>query len=154
MRIQSSHCHDARGLDAYFSPPEATESLLAIEHGKLPRRLWEPAAGDGAISSPLQAAGFDVVASDIADYGGEAITPGVDYLTAPLPSGVEGVVTNNRPGGPKPNFTIDTGRFTVRRARLAPAMISTPGHRASRRRQRGALPAWSLFGSSRLVPGE
>jgi hypothetical protein len=60
----------------------------------------------------------------------------------------------NRPGGPKPNFTIDTGRFTVRRARLAPAMISTPGHRASRRRQRGALPAWSLFGSSRLVPGE
>jgi len=35
-------------------------------------------------------------------------------------------------------------RLTVRRARLAPAMISTPGHRASRRRQRGALPAWSL----------
>ena len=34
----------------------------------------------------------------------------------------------------------------MRRARLAPAMISTPGHRASRRRQRGALPAWSLFG--------
>jgi hypothetical protein len=40
-------------------------------------------------------------------------------------------------------LTIDKGRFTVRRARLAPAMISTPGHRASRRRQRGALPAWS-----------
>jgi hypothetical protein len=42
-------------------------------------------------------------------------------------------------------LTIDKGRFTVRRARLAPAMISTPGQRASRRRQRGALPAWSLF---------
>src|SRR6516162_3551859 len=40
-------------------------------------------------------------------------------------------------------LTIDKGRFTVRRARLAPAMISTPGHQASRRRQRGALPAWS-----------
>ena len=30
----------------------------------------------------------------------------------------------------------------MRRARLAPAMISTPGHRAARRRQREALPAW------------
>jgi hypothetical protein len=28
-------------------------------------------------------------------------------------------------------LTMDKGRFIVRRARLAPAMISTPGHRAS-----------------------
>ena len=41
-------------------------------------------------------------------------------------------------------LTTDSGRFNVPRARLAPAMISTPGHWASRRRQRGALPAWSL----------
>jgi hypothetical protein len=40
-------------------------------------------------------------------------------------------------------LTTDPGRFNVPRARLAPAMISTPGHRASRRRQREALPAWS-----------
>ena len=50
--------------------------------------------------------------------------------------------TTSRPGRPNRVLTIDKGRFTVRRARLAPAMISTPGHRASRRRQRGALPAW------------
>jgi hypothetical protein len=31
MRIQSSHDHAARGLDAYFSPPEAVSSLLGIE---------------------------------------------------------------------------------------------------------------------------
>jgi hypothetical protein len=54
--------------------------------------------------------------------------------------------TRNRPVTRTGFLTIDTGRFTVRRARLAPAMISTPGHRASRRRQRGALPAWSQFG--------
>src|SRR5215472_6944940 len=42
-------------------------------------------------------------------------------------------------------LTTDNGRFTVHRARLAPAMISTPGHRASRRRQREALPAWRDF---------
>jgi len=35
-------------------------------------------------------------------------------------------------------LTIAQGRFTVRRARLAPAMISTPGQWASRRRRRGA----------------
>ena len=43
---------------------------------------------------------------------------------------------------PQPVLTTDNGRFTVGRARLAPAMISTPGHRASRRRQGAALPAW------------
>jgi predicted RNase H-like HicB family nuclease len=36
-------------------------------------------------------------------------------------------------------LTMDEGRFTVRQARLAPEMISTPGHRASRRRQREAV---------------
>jgi hypothetical protein len=41
-------------------------------------------------------------------------------------------------------LTTDPGRFNVPRARLAPAMISTPGHWVSRRRQREALPAWSL----------
>jgi hypothetical protein len=47
-------------------------------------------------------------------------------------------------------LTTDPGRFNVPRARLAPAMISTPDHWASRRRQRGALPAWSL----RIVIGQ
>src|ERR1700719_3462096 len=53
------------------------------------------------------------------------------------------LATTTRPGSQSRILTIDEGRFTVRRARLAPAMISTPGLRASRRRQRGALPAWS-----------
>jgi hypothetical protein len=53
------------------------------------------------------------------------------------------LATTNRPGSQNRILTIDKGRYTVRRARLAPAMISTPDHRASRRRQCGALPAWS-----------
>jgi hypothetical protein len=38
----------------------------------------------------------------------------------------------------------------VLRARLAPAMISTPGQRVLRRRQRRALPAW--FACGRAAP--
>ena len=35
-------------------------------------RLWEPACGRGAIVDVLRAAGHEVLASDIADYGGPA----------------------------------------------------------------------------------
>ncbi|CAN5413039.1 hypothetical protein BH10PSE6_BH10PSE6_46250 [soil metagenome] len=94
MRIQSSHDHASRGLDAYFSPPEAVHSLLRIEAGHLPRCIWEPAAGDGAIVRPLRKAGYKVVASDIADYGLAGCDAGVDYLQAPPRKGVEGIVTN------------------------------------------------------------
>jgi len=94
MRLQSSHDHAARGLDAYFSPPEAVHSLLGIESKHLPRHILEPAAGDGAIVKPLRAAGYTVTASDITDYGLEDCTSGVDYLTAEPVAGVKGVVTN------------------------------------------------------------
>lgn len=94
MRMQSSHDHAARGLDAYFSPPEAVFSLLGVEREHLPGSIWEPAAGDGAIVQPFKAAGFDVVASDIADYGLAGCASGVDYLKAKAIPGIGGVVTN------------------------------------------------------------
>jgi hypothetical protein len=94
VRIQSSHEHAARGLDAYFTPVEAVVSLLKIEGARLPKLLWEPAAGDGAIVRPLRSAGYAVVASDIADYGMEDCRVGFDYLSTTLPEGVEGIVTN------------------------------------------------------------
>ena len=62
--------------------------------------------------------------------------------------------TTNRPGSQNRVLTIDNGRFTVRRAGLAPAMISTPGHRASRRRQRGACQPGREMLSPRRAPIE
>ncbi len=94
MRIQSSHCHKDRGLDAYFSPPEAVYSLIGIENSNIPRCIWEPAAGDGAIVRPLASAGIKVIASDIADYGLENCSSGIDYLKSKPKPGVGGIVTN------------------------------------------------------------
>ena len=41
-------------LDPYFSPPEAALSLLALEGARLPQVIMEPAAGGGAIVTPLR----------------------------------------------------------------------------------------------------
>src|SRR5215467_1207420 len=93
IRIQTSHAHDERGLDAYFTCTEAVQAFLRLEGDHLPSCIWEPAAGDGAIVKPLRKAGRIVFASDIADYGlgGCEID---DYLTTPVINGVEGIVTN------------------------------------------------------------
>ena len=93
MRIQSTHSDDDRGLDPYFTCPEATLSLLHLERAYLPHRLWDPCAGDGAITRLLSEHGFSVYASDIFDYGlpGCAIA---DFRTIPVPPGVEGIITN------------------------------------------------------------
>lgn len=61
---------------------------------RLPKVLWEPAVGNGAIVRPLRAAGYSVIASDIADYGLEECAHGVDYLTANSTVPIGGLVTN------------------------------------------------------------
>ena len=93
LRINSTHDFSERGLDAYFTCPEAIRSLIALEGPRLPRRIWEPAAGDGAIVRELIASGRQVVASDVQDYG-LADCRILDYLTAPRMVGVNGIVTN------------------------------------------------------------
>ena len=108
MRIQSSHDFGARRLDAYWTCLEAILSLIALEDGRIPRRVWEIAAGTGAIVMPLREAGHIVTASDIFDYG----LPGClirDYLTAIMPFGVEGIITN-------PPFRL-AEKFSGRRCR-------------------------------------
>lgn len=93
LRLQSTHSREDRGLDAYFTPPVAVHALLSLERQYLPRSIWEPAAGAGAIVHVLRGAGYTVTASDIADYG-LAGCELVDYLAAAPPPDIEAIVTN------------------------------------------------------------
>jgi len=70
--------HAERGHDLYQTPAVAVEALLRVE--QLPRRIWEPAAGRGAIVNVLRAAGHDVIAQDLVDYGVPGQTGGRDFL--------------------------------------------------------------------------
>jgi hypothetical protein len=77
----------------YETPAVAVDTLLRVE--LLPLRIWEPAAGRGAIVNALRAAGHEVVASDIADYGVPSHFANRDFLLeTKLPKGVEAIVTN------------------------------------------------------------
>jgi len=63
----STATKEERGLNLYETPTEATRVLLALE--AFGRKVWEPACGRGAIAALLEAAGHDVLMSDVADYG-------------------------------------------------------------------------------------
>jgi hypothetical protein len=60
----------------------------------LPQNNWEPACDNGAIAKVLRSAGRAVLSSDIARYDGFEPDFVADYLTAPVPHGVQAVVTN------------------------------------------------------------
>ena len=62
--------------DFYPTPPEATEALLDNE--RFDSVVWEPAAGDGAIAEVMTKHGYNVVASDLNDYG--YCKAGTDFL--------------------------------------------------------------------------
>lgn len=62
--------------DFYPTPPEMTEALLSVE--KFDGEIWEPACGDGAMSSVLEAAGYAVNSTDLIDRGFGV--GGVDFL--------------------------------------------------------------------------
>lgn len=85
MRIQSRNAYDdgLDDLDPYFTCREAIASLIALDGNRLPARLWEPAAGDGAIVLPFRETGRLVIASDIHDYGfGGLLDPGLSDCRA------------------------------------------------------------------------
>ena len=79
--------------DTYETPPEAVQALLECE--ALPKRLWEPCCGPGAIVKYLRNAGYTVQASDIVDYGCPDSFVGdfLDGSTLP-PGAFDGIITN------------------------------------------------------------
>lgn len=83
-----------RGHDLYETPPEAVLSL--IREFKLPHRIWEPACGPGAIVRVLRAAGHNVLATDLIDYGSlDQDLSGFDFLTRqPIPDPPPCIMTN------------------------------------------------------------
>jgi hypothetical protein len=88
----------------------AAEALLGAE--QLPRCVWEPAAGRGAIVQDMRDRGHAVIASDIIDYG---FAPDfvADFLPIPeMPAGCEAIVTN-------PPYQI-ADQFTCHALDLAP----------------------------------
>jgi hypothetical protein len=63
MAVRFMHPHAERADDFYESPACAVHAIM--REGILTHRIWEPAAGNGAIVIPLRAAGHVVFASDI-----------------------------------------------------------------------------------------
>ena len=88
------HPNSARGNDLYETPEVATLALLRAE--PLPRTIWEPACGPGAIVQVLRDAGHQVIATDLVDYRSpDQDHGGRDFLPERRASdGVEMIVTN------------------------------------------------------------
>jgi|SRR5262249_47553293 len=85
------HPFAERGLDLYETPAVAVNALLRVE--SIPRRVWEPAAGRGAITRVLRNVGHEVIASDVHDYGGLDFVR--DFLAQDCaPPGSECILTN------------------------------------------------------------
>lgn len=81
--------------DRYDTPPIAVEALLNVERDffRLPRRIWEPAAGCGNIVLSLRAAGHEIVASDLNDRGCPDCIDRIDFLL-PMECRCDAIITN------------------------------------------------------------
>jgi hypothetical protein len=90
------HSFAERGRDLYETDPRTTRALLKYE--QLPMYIWECACGRGAIVNELRAAGHQVVATDLVDYGVPITAPGywgVDFLEErAAPPGTQCILTN------------------------------------------------------------
>jgi hypothetical protein len=108
-----SHSFADRGADCYSTPDVAVHALLRVE--QLPRRIWEPACGPGAIVQVLREAGHEVVASDLHDYNCPDSRI-ADFLLEPsAPPGVECILTN-------PPYKL-AEVFVARALELAPLVV-------------------------------
>jgi hypothetical protein len=88
------HPNKERGLDLYETPACAVEALLRVE--TLPRVIWEPATGRGAIVNVLRDHGHRVIASDVCRYG-FPLDFADDFLATIMPPGGCGAIVTNPP---------------------------------------------------------
>lgn len=108
------HSLSDRKDDCYETPEQATMTLMRVE--RLPRKVWEPSCGPGAIVRLLRAAGHTVVATDLVDYGLEDSEHGVDFLMETrAPAGCKVIVGN-------PPFKL-ANEFIRHGLTLAPTVI-------------------------------
>lgn len=88
------HAYVQRAHDLYETPIPAVRALLQVE--PLTPRVWEPAAGRGAIVRALNNWGYDVVATDVMAYDGAI--PGIlvrDFFSfTRAPRGCKVILTN------------------------------------------------------------
>lgn len=77
-------CNKRRELDFYPTPVECTVALMNFLKLE-PTSIWEPCAGDGAISRVLIEYGHQVLSTDIRMTDYEYCAGGVDYLTCQIP---------------------------------------------------------------------
>jgi hypothetical protein len=108
-----SHSYAERGNDLYETPPCAIEALLQVE--QLPHRIWEPAAGHGAIVRVLRDAGHAVTASDLIDYGDLHFVADFHSVTK-APARTKAIVTN-------PPFKPKVYRFIEHALDLCPTVV-------------------------------
>ena len=104
-----------RGHDFYETPAAAVHALLRAE--KLPKNIWEPACGRGAIAEVLRKSGHRVYATDLVNYH-SAIQDraGCDFLRGgAAPFTVGAIVTN-------PPFKF-ANHFVARALTLSPKVI-------------------------------
>lgn len=93
MSSPQRHPLKDRGDDCYETPAVAVRALLRVE--RIPRVVWEPACGPGAIVRGLRAAGHIVHASDLVDHGCPESEAQIDFLMEwRAPPGVEAIVSN------------------------------------------------------------
>ena len=71
----SRHALKDRKDDLYETPACAVHALMRVK--SLPRYIWEPAAGRGAISRILRAEGYTVTTTDLVAH------PGADPAFSP-----------------------------------------------------------------------
>lgn len=88
------HALADRKDDLYETPAEATRALM--RNVPLPKWIWEPAAGRGAIARELMSAGHRVICTDLVkhDDADEYIESGIDFLMERRPPSVQAIVTN------------------------------------------------------------